>query len=138
MTVDTAMLVELTSDIVSAHVANNNVSVDKVAGVIGVVFAALQSLGGEQVVVPEKPTGAVSVRASVKPSHLVSMIDGKPYKMLKRHISLNGYTPETYRQAFDLPNDYPMVAADYAAKRSMLAKKNGLGRKPGEKRKVPK
>ncbi len=79
---------------------------------------------------PEKPRGAVSVRASVMPQHTLSMIDGKPYKMLKRNLALNGFTPESYREAYGLPEDYPVVAAEYAEKRRALAHKIGLGRKP--------
>lgn len=124
-------LITLTTDIVSAHVSNNTVQLGEVAKLIETVFGALQSAGAPQAPAePEKPVGAVSVRASVKPDHLVSMIDGKPYKMLRRHISQSGYTPESYREAFNLPRDYPMVAAAYAEKRRELAKKIGLGRKP--------
>ncbi len=124
-------LVNLTADIASAHVSNNVVAVGDVAPMIESIFTALQTLGAPAAdLVPEKPKGAVSVRSSIKPGHLVSMIDGKPYKMLKRHLSLNGYTPESYREAFGLPRDYPMVAAEYADKRRALAMSIGLGRKP--------
>lgn len=126
------MLIQLTADIVSAHVSNNNVAVGDVAGMVEKVYAALAELGSPQPEPqPEKPKGAVSMRASIKPDHLVSMIDGKPYKMLRRHISLHGYTPESYRETFGLPKDYPMVAANYAEQRRALAHKIGLGRKPG-------
>lgn len=129
MSLDKETLIALTSDIVAAHVSHNNVPVESVAGVIKSVFTALEGLGAPVQATVEKPVGAVSVRASVKPSHLVSMIDGKSYKMLKRHLSLNGYTPESYREAFNLPRDYPMVSAEYAEKRRGLALKIGLGRK---------
>ena len=130
MPLDNETLIGLTAEIVSAHVSNNSVAVDGVAGVIQNVFTALQGLGETVEPIAEKPTGAVSVRASIKPEYLVSMIDGKRYKMLKRHLSLHGYTPETYREAFSLPKDYPMVSEEYAAKRRGLALKIGLGRKP--------
>jgi len=130
MPLDNETLITLTSDIVAAHVSNNNVPVEKMAGVIESVFTALQGLGAPVEPVVEKPVAAVSIRASIKPGHLVSMIDGKPYKMLKRHLSINGYTPESYRETFNLPRDYPMVAAEYAEKRRGLAMKIGLGRKP--------
>jgi predicted transcriptional regulator len=130
MPLDNETLITLTGDIVAAHVSHNNVPVEKMAGVIESVFAALQGLGAPVEPVVEKPVGAVSVRASIKPGHLVSMIDGKPYKMLKRHLSINGYTPESYRETFNLPRDYPMVATEYAEKRRGLAMKIGLGRKP--------
>jgi predicted transcriptional regulator len=129
MPLDNETLIDLTADIVAAHVSNNSVAVDRVADVIQNVFSALQRLGETVEPVAEKPTGAVSVRASVKPDYLLSMIDGKRYKMLKRHLSLNGYTPESYREAFNLPRDYPMVSAEYAEKRRGLALKIGLGRK---------
>lgn len=129
MPLDNETLIDLTAEIVTAHVSHNNVSVDNVAGVIQNVFTALQGLGETVETVAEKPTGAVSIRASVKPDHLFSMIDGKPYKMLKRHLSLHGYTPQSYREVFNLPKDYPMVSAEYAEKRRDLALKIGLGRK---------
>ena len=130
MALDNGTLIDLTAEIVAAHVSHNNVAVESMAEVIQGVFAALQGLGEPVEPVAVKPTGAVSVRASVKPEYLISMIDGKRYKMLKRHLSLNGYTPESYREAFDLPKDYPMVSAEYAEKRRGLALKIGLGRKP--------
>lgn len=129
MPLDNETLMTLTSDIVSAHVSNNTVASEDIAGAIQGIYAALEGLGKPVETVPAKPTGAVSVRASVKPDHLVSMIDGKPYKMLKRHLAINGYTPESYRETFGLPRDYPIVAAEYAEKRRGLALKIGLGRK---------
>lgn len=131
MVAETENLITLTADIVSAHVSNNSVSMGDVATLINNVYGALQSLNAAAVPAEEeKPKAAVSIRASIKPDHLVSMIDGKPYKMLKRHLSLNGHTPETYREAYGLPRDYPMVAASYAEQRRNLAHKIGLGRKP--------
>ena len=124
------LLVTLTADIVAAHVSNNSVAVGDVANLIANVHAALSGLNKPAEPVEEKPKGAVSIRASIKPDHLVSMIDGKPYKMLRRHLAQNGYTPESYRETFGLPKDYPLVAASYAEQRSALAKKIGLGRKP--------
>ena len=128
MPLDNETLIDLTAEIVAAHVSNNDVAVDSMAGVIQNVFTALQGLGETAAPIAQKPTGAVSVRASVKPEYLLSMIDGKPYKMLKRHLSLHGYTPQSYREAFNLPKDYPMVSAEYAEKRRGLALKIGLGR----------
>lgn len=124
------LLVTLTADIVAAHVGHNSVSVGDVAGLIIQVHAALNGLGKPAEPVEEKPKGAVSIRASLKPDHIISMIDGKPYKMLKRHLSQNGYTPESYRETFGLPKDYPLTAPAYAEQRRALAKKIGLGRKP--------
>jgi predicted transcriptional regulator len=124
-------LITLTADIVAAHVSNNSVPTAEIANLIHSVYSALQAIGNPapepQV---EKPKGAVSARASIKPDFLISMIDGKPYKMLRRHISQQGYTPESYRETFGLPHDYPMVASSYAEQRRALAHKIGLGRKP--------
>lgn len=131
MAEDNQELITLTADIVAAHVSNNSVPTAEVASLIQSVFSALQSVGGAQPEpAAEKPKGAVSVRASIKPEFLVSMIDGKHYKMLRRHISQHGYTPESYRETFGLPRDYPMVASNYAEQRRALAHKIGLGRKP--------
>jgi predicted transcriptional regulator len=131
MAEDNAELITLTADIVSAHVSNNNVPTGDVGALIQSVYGALTGLGATPAEpVAEKPKGAVSARASIKPDFLVSMIDGKPYKMLRRHISQHGYTPESYRETFGLPRDYPMVASNYAEQRRALAHKIGLGRKP--------
>lgn len=124
-------LVALTADIIAAYVSNNSVALSDVVSAISGVYTALEKLDtAPEEEAPEKPKGAVAIRSSVKPQHIVSMIDGKPYKMLKRHLSLNGYTPESYRKTFGLPLDYPMVAAEYAETRRTLALKIGLGRKP--------
>lgn len=131
------LLVTLTADIVSAHVSNNSVAVSDVSNLIANVHSALSGLNTPAAPIEEKPKGAVSIRASVKTDHIISMIDGKPYKMLKRHLSQNGYTPEGYREAFGLPKDYPMVAATYAETRRALAHKIGLGRKAGTKIAAP-
>ena len=124
-------LITLTADIVSAHVSNNAVHTGDVANLIAAVYGALNGLGAPATAAePEKPKGAVSLRSSIKPDYLISMIDGKPYKMLRRHLGQHGYTPESYREAFGLPRDYPMVASSYAETRRALAHKIGLGRKP--------
>lgn len=127
-------LITLTSDIVAAHVSNNGVSVDDVPTLIQNVYSALASLGTEFEAEEPRPDPAVSVRSSVKKDHVVCLDCGKKMKMLKRHLSTeHDMTPEEYRQRWDLPADYPMVAPDYADTRRDLAKKIGLGRKPGEK-----
>lgn len=131
MASDNQELITLTADIVAAHVSNNSVPTAEVASLIQSVFGALQAIDGPAPEpAAEKPKGAVTARASIKPDYLVSMIDGKQYKMLRRHISQHGYTPESYRETFGLPRDYPMVAANYAEQRRALAHKIGLGRKP--------
>ncbi len=129
------MLITLTSDIVAAHVSNNSVAVEDVAGLIGNVYSALAGLGHAAPVEEKLPEPAVSVRASVKPDYIVCLEDGKKLKMLKRHLMTHyNLTPEQYRARWNLPADYPMVAPNYAEKRRDLAKKIGLGRKPGQKR----
>jgi len=128
-------LITLTSDIVAAMVSNNSVSVDEVSTLIANVYGALSGLGtpAAQEEAPLEP--AVSIRASVKPDHIVCLEDGKKLKMLKRHLMTRyNMTPEQYRARWNLPADYPMVAPNYAEKRRELAKKIGLGRKPGVRR----
>lgn len=128
-------LITLTSDIVAAHVSNNGVSVDDLPSLITNVFGALASLGNAAPAVEKLPEPAVSIRASVKPDHIVCLEDGKKLKMLKRHLMTHyNMTPDQYRARWGLPADYPMVAPNYAEKRRELAKKIGLGRKPGVKR----
>jgi predicted transcriptional regulator len=127
-------LIALTSDIVAAHVTNNTVAVGDVPTLIQNVYGALQGLGASEPV-EERPEPAVSIRASVKPDYLVCLEDGKKMKMLKRYLMTQyGMTPDQYRQRWNLPADYPMVAPEYAEKRRALAKDIGLGRKPGQKR----
>ncbi|WP_336986107.1 MucR family transcriptional regulator [Altererythrobacter aquiaggeris] len=127
-------LLTLTSDIVAAHVSNNEVSVEQVPALITKTFHALAGLG-EAHAAEELPDPAVSVRASIKKDHIVCLEDGKKMKMLKRHLMTDhGMTPDEYRERWGLGSDYPMVAPDYAETRRMLAKKIGLGRKPGQKR----
>lgn len=128
-------LITLTSDIVAAHVSNNSVSVEDVPSLISNVYGALAGLGESAPVEEARPEPAVSVRSSVKPDYIVCLEDGKKLKMLKRHLMTHyNMTPDEYRQRWNLPADYPMVAPNYAEKRRELAKKIGLGRKPGARR----
>lgn len=131
-------LLTLTVDIVAVHVSSNVLAASEVPKAIKAVHAALAGLGKEEPLESEKPARPMSIRASIKPDYLVSMIDGKPYKALRCHITRHGYTPESYKQAFDLPSDYPMVAAAYSDLRRAMAKKIGLGRKPGTRVKAVK
>ena len=125
-------LITLTSDIVAAHVSNNDVAVGDLPSLITNVYNALANLGETPVVEEAKPQPAVAVRNSVKPDYIVCLEDGKKLKMLKRYIRTNfNLSPEEYRARWGLPADYPMVAPSYAEKRRDLAKKIGLGRKPG-------
>ncbi len=131
-------LITLTSDIVAAHVSNNSVSVDDVPSLITNVYGALAGLGQAAPIVEARPEPAVSVRTSVKPDYIVCLEDGKKLKLLKRHLMTHyNLTPDQYRQRWGLPADYPMVAPNYAERRRELAKKIGLGRKPGVKRGRP-
>ena len=128
-------LITLTSDIVAAHVSNNNVGVEDVPSLITNVFAALASLGDSAPAPEPLPEPAVSVRASVKKDHVVCLECGKKMKMLKRHLATeHGMTPEQYKARWDLGPDYPLVAPDYADTRRKLAKQIGLGKMPGQKR----
>ncbi|MBV1692236.1 MucR family transcriptional regulator [Novosphingobium sp. G106] len=127
-------LITLTADIVAAHVQNNNVAVADLPRLIENVHGALAGLGVAKTPAAEPLVPAVSIRASVKPDHIVCLEDGKKLKMLKRHLMTRyQMTPADYRAKWNLPADYPMVAPDYAEKRSTLAKSIGLGRKPGQK-----
>ncbi len=129
----------MTTTIVAAHVANNVVPVGELSKLIQQVFEALSTVSsGSQA--PEKPQPATTVKKSVTPDYIVCLEDGKKLKMLKRHLKTSyGLSPDEYRERWGLPADYPMVAPNYAAQRSALAKKIGLGTKPrkrGRKRKA--
>lgn len=124
---------ELTAEIVAAHVANNSVPVADLPALIQSVFHTLANLGEDNVVVVEevqeelKP--AVAIKKSVTPDYIVCLEDGKKLKMLKRHLkTAYNMTPEDYRARWGLGPDYPMVAPNYALKRQELAKRIGLGR----------
>lgn len=133
--VDKERLITLTSDIVSAHLGNNTVAVGQVSGLIVAVHTALANLGRAGDGSQSRPEPAVSVRASVKKDNLVCLECGKRMKMLKRHLATEHHLlPDEYRRRWDLPSNYPMVTSEYAELRSNLAKKTGLGRKPGQKR----
>jgi len=128
-------ILELTSEIVSAHASNNTIAANDLPQMIKDVFATLQTLGSG-VPTQERPQPAVPVKKSVTPDYIVCLEDGKQLKMLKRHLKTSyNMTPEEYRERWGLPADYPMVAPNYAKKRSSLAKKIGLGRKPGARQK---
>tara|TARA_R110000787_G_scaffold63679_11_gene144233 strand:- start:335936 stop:336361 length:426 start_codon:yes stop_codon:yes gene_type:complete len=124
-------LLELTAEVVSAHASNNTVAAAELPQVIKDVYATFSTLG---TVAPpvELPTPAVPIKKSVTPDFIICLEDGKKLKMLKRHLkTAYNMSPEEYRERWSLPIDYPMVAPSYAKKRSALAKKIGLGRKPG-------
>ncbi len=120
----------LTAQIVSAHVSNNSVAPDALPNLIQEVYRTLAGVGKEPAV-PDKQQPAVPVKKSVFPDHIICLEDGKKLKMLKRHLKTSyNMTPEQYREKWQLPPDYPMVAPNYARHRSSLAKKIGLGTKP--------
>jgi predicted transcriptional regulator len=124
-------ILDLTAQIVSAHVKKNTVPADSLPALIQQIYRTLGGLGKE-VAEPEKLVPAVPVKLSVKPDYLVCLEDGKKMKMLKRHLkTAYNMTPEQYRQKWGLPNDYPMTSPNYAERRSVLAKQIGLGTKRG-------
>jgi predicted transcriptional regulator len=132
----------LTAQIVSAHVAHNEVPADQLPSLIREVHQTLATVG-QAPIEPTKTKPAVPVKQSAFADHLVCLECGKHFKMLKRHLTTDHeMTPEQYRARFDLPREYPLVAPDYAKVRSALAKKIGLGRggrgaapkQPGRKR----
>lgn len=126
----------LTVQLLTAYVSNNTVPIDQLPGLIEQTRATLAKRD-EPPSVEEAPeetfTPAVSVRKSLaSPDHIVSMIDGRNYRSLKRHLSAKGLTPDEYRARYKLPADYPMVAPGYSEERRAVAKRLGLGRKPGQ------
>ena len=128
---------ELAVDLVAAYVANNPVPASELPTLIARVYGAITSLAsstapaasGTAAPAVDKPSPA-QIRKSVQQDGIVSFIDGKTYKTLKRHLAANGLSPQSYREQYGLPADYPMVAPSYAEQRSALAKAIGLGQ-PG-------
>jgi predicted transcriptional regulator len=119
----------LATDIVAAYVANNSVPSAELPALISGVYSALTGLGqnaASEAPAAEKLTPA-QIRKSIRPDALISFIDGKPYKTLKRHLNRHGMTIEEYRARYGLPRDYPSTAASYSEQRSALAKSLGLG-----------
>jgi len=130
--------VSLAADIVAAYVSNNSVPTDDLANLIHAVHTALTKLGAVTAVPePEALVPKISIRKSITPDFLICLDDGKKFKSLKRHLSNLGLTPDQYRKKWSLPDNYPMVAPNYSATRSALAKQIGLGqlRKDAGKRK---
>ncbi|MDP1027005.1 MucR family transcriptional regulator [Sphingomonas sp. KR1UV-12] len=131
-------LVMLAAELTAAWLANpnNRVNGDDVPAFLIKMYETVQQLSGTSQAIAEPVGGpeytpAVSVRKSLaSPDHIVSMIDGKTYKTLKRHLSTNGLTPDEYRERYGLKADYPMVAQAYGEARRAMAVKIGLGRKP--------
>ena len=125
-------LVELAAKVVAAYTSNNPLPKSELPDLILSVHSAVERLGKKTetgVAQAEVKLPAVSVRRSVTPDYLICLEDGKRFRSMRRHLKLLGLTPEQYREKWNLPSDYPMVAPNYAAQRSALAKKLGLGRK---------
>ena len=123
-------LMNLTAQIVSAHVSNNAVPNTELPGLIETVFATLDGLGEAEPEPEPEQKPAVPIKKSITDDHLICLEDGKKLKMLKRHLKTAwNMTPEEYRAKWGLPADYPMVAPSYTKKRRQLAKEIGLGRK---------
>ena len=121
--------VELTADIVSAYVSNNSVGAADLPQLIQQVHDALtQAASGVQSEPATPLSPAVPIKKSVTPDYLISLEDGRKYKSLKRHLNTRSMSPDEYRAKWSLPKEYPMVAANYSAQRSSLAKTLGLGR----------
>lgn len=121
--------IELTAEIVSAYVSNNTVAAGDIPALINQVHAALSRVSGGPVEVASEPLKpAISLKKSITPEYIVCLEDGKKFKSLKRHLRTQyNMTPEQYREKWGLSADYPMVAPNYAAARSQLAKQMGLG-----------
>ena len=127
---DKASYIQLTANIVSAYVSNNTVSSAEIPALISQVYSALMRVSaGAAVAGPAEPLKpAVPIKRSITPAYLVCLEDGKKFKSLKRHLRTQyQMTPDQYRAKWNLPADYPMVAPNYAAVRSQLAKQMGLG-----------
>ena len=133
---------ELATELTIAWLGNPNtrISADEVPAFLGRMHETVAALLGTSDQAPAESapteyTPAISVRKSLaSPDHIISMIDGKPYKTLRRHLSTNGMTPAEYRERYGLKPDYPMVAESYSESRRAMAKKIGLGRKPGARK----
>ncbi|MEW5421432.1 MucR family transcriptional regulator [Amorphus sp. 3PC139-8] len=124
-----ANFIDLTADIVSAYVSNNTVAAQDLPGLINEVYGALLKTSGEAAEPePEPLKPAVPIKKSVTPDYIICLEDGKKFKSLKRHLRTHyNLSPEEYREKWGLAADYPMVAPNYAAARSELAKRMGLG-----------
>ncbi|MFZ4761504.1 MAG: MucR family transcriptional regulator [Alphaproteobacteria bacterium] len=123
-------LMAFTTEVVAAHLAHNNVPMQDVPAFIHQVYQSFAGLGQQEAIakLPEKLQPAVAVKKSIFPDYIICLEDGKKLKMLKRHLkTAYNMTPEEYREKWNLPPDYPMVAPNYAEQRSKLAKEIGLG-----------
>jgi len=124
---------EMAADVVAAFVTNNPLPRGELPALIQTIHDTLAGLSAGETSTPkeEPKEPAVPIRKSVTPGYLICLEDGKHFKSLKRHLAAHGLTPEQYREKWKLPSDYPMVAANYAATRSAMAKAIGLGQLRG-------
>mgnify|MGYP001791224273 FL=1 len=130
MTNSKAELLEMTTEIVASFVANNPVPAGSLPDLIQTVHETVQDLSTDAPKEPPRPDPAVPISKSITPDHIICLEDGRKLKMLKRYLrSRYNLTPEEYRARWNLPSDYPMVAPNYAKRRSAFAKEIGLGRK---------
>jgi predicted transcriptional regulator len=127
-------LLTLTTEIVAGHLGNNKVPTNDIPALIKQIYEALALVSG-RAAPAERLQPAVSIRKSITPDHIICLEDGKKLRMLKRHLKTSyNLTPDEYRERWGLPADYPMVAPNYAAQRSALAKKIGLGTRPRKRK----
>ena len=136
MAEDTIDLRELVAEVAAAYFSNSNVNPNDIPQVIAQIASSLAAISDGSVAEEATESAPAApkltpgqIRKSIAPSALISFEDGRPYKTLRRHLTVKGLTPEAYREKWGLPRDYPLVAADYSASRSQLAKNLGLGRK---------
>ncbi|HTP83845.1 MAG TPA: MucR family transcriptional regulator [Alphaproteobacteria bacterium] len=131
-----ADLLRMTAEVAAAYVSNNTLPAADLTEVIKTIYTSLQSLERSEGVATTSQKPMVPIKKSVTPEYIICLEDGKRLKMLKRHLrTAYRMTPEEYRAKWGLPADYPMVAPNYAEQRSVFAKRIGLGRKPGSKKK---
>ena len=131
---------DLTSKVVAAYVSRNSVPIAELPDRIASLRAAFERLVQGSTVQPDAPRRpvmtAAQIRKSITPDALISMIDGKRYKTLKRHLTAHDLDPDSYRALYGLPADYPMVAPSYSAFRGTIARSTGLGTGHGRSRKA--
>lgn len=137
---DKSGLLDMTVGIVANFVSNNRVSPDELPGLIATIHSSLANVGQAmepKVETPERLTPS-AIKKLVTPNGIRSLIDGRVFKSMKRHLTQKGWTPESYREHFGLPNDFPMVHPEYSQTRSALAKSIGLGSGGRQPRKATK
>ena len=131
---------ELVATVAAAYFSNSHVTPGDIPTVIGQIASSLASVSDGAPEPEPEPEPAkrkltpAQIRKSITPAALISFEDGRPYKTLRRHLTVRGLSPEEYREKWSLPRDYPMVSADYSSSRSALAKSLGLGQKGGARR----